>query len=116
MLMMLDVVANHVGPLANNLSAVRPFNSQQHYHSCDGCDQHCAIPQAAYAAAEAWPPKRPAADAVQTCRLIDLPDLNQSVPAVRQGLISWLTDTLAAFPFDGIRMDTVKHVENVRNH
>jgi len=48
-LTMLDVVANHVGPVGFNFSSVVPFNSSEHYHGCThGCDHYCDIPQAAY--------------------------------------------------------------------
>jgi glycosidase len=112
MLMMLDVVANHAGPITN-LSSITPFNESHHYHGCAGCTQHCAIPQQAYAGAEAWPPRQPDVDLVKTCRLVDLLDLDQSNPFVRTALIRWMQDTLAQFGFDAIRMDTVKHVDTV---
>lgn len=107
---MLDVVANHVGPVGVDFSRIRPFNSATHYHACRApCDDKCNIPQAAYE------PGAPNAAAVMICRLAELPDLNQSVPYVRQQLLGWLERTLAAdrFPFDGLRVDTLKHVDNV---
>lgn len=33
---MLDVVANHVGPIGSDYSRVYPFNKEEHYH--DNCD------------------------------------------------------------------------------
>lgn len=113
MLTMIDIVANHAGPIGSNYSMVNPFNKQEHYHDCSGCTEYCSIPQVAYTSADLWPPKRPEADLVKHCRLIDLADLNQSHPFVRQQLIKWMQDTLAKFPFDAVRMDTVKHVETV---
>jgi len=41
-----------------------------------------------------------------------LPDLNQSVPYVQEQLLSWVNSTLTKFPFDGLRIDTVKHVND----
>lgn len=35
MLMMLDVVANHMGPVAD-VSQLYPFNKTEHYHTCSG--------------------------------------------------------------------------------
>lgn len=110
---MLDIVGNHATPTDGNYSAIKPFNKPEHYHSCSGCTEHCSIPDAAYASAEAWPPRMPDAQLVQQCRLVNLADLNQTHPYVRQGLIKWVKDTLKKYPFDAIRMDTVKHVETV---
>lgn len=106
--MMLDVVANHVGPLGFDFTGVVPFNKPEHYHKCiEGCDQWCSIPQSAY---DSVPQNY---TLIETCRLQNLPDLNQSVPEVKEELIKWLSTTLDKFPFDGIRVDTVKHVEPV---
>lgn len=110
---MLDIVANHASPTNGDYSTIVPFNKPEHYHSCKGCTEHCSIPDTAYASAESWPPQLPEADLVKQCRLVNLADLNQTHPFVRQGLIGWLQDTLQKFPFDAIRMDTVKHVETV---
>lgn len=112
--MMLDIVGNHATPIAdNNVSAIVPFNKPEHYHSCEGCTEHCSVPDAAYASAEQWPPAMPDAGLVKQCRLVNLADLNQTNPFVRQGLVRWLRQTLRTFPFDAIRMDTVKHVQTV---
>lgn len=106
--MMLDVVGNHVGPVGDNYSAIVPFNKPEHYHSkIDGCDQWGNIPQSAY---DSNPQNY---TLIEMCRLQSLPDLNQTVPEVKDMLIQWLKDTLAKFDFDGLRVDTVKHVEPV---
>lgn len=110
---MLDIVGNHATPTDGNYSAIKPFNKPEHYNSCGGCTEHCSIPDNAYSSAEAWPPRMPDAQLVQQCRLVNLADLNQTHPYVRQGLIKWVKDTLKKYPFDAIRMDTVKHVETV---
>ncbi|KAF8055834.1 SPAC27E2.01 [Scenedesmus sp. PABB004] len=103
---MLDVVANHVGPVGYNYSSIRPFNRPEHYHNCTpGCDQWCSIPQSAY---ESKPQNY---DLITRCRLQSLPDLNQSVPYVHDALIDWLRTTVKKYDFDGLRIDTVKHVE-----
>lgn len=112
-MVMLDIVGNHASPTDGSYSSIIPFNKPEHYHSCQGCSEHCSIPETAYASAEAWPPRLPEADLVKQCRLVNLADFNQTNPFVRQGLISWLQRTLRKFPFDAIRMDTVKHVETV---
>ena len=38
---MIDVVANHVGPVGTDYSKITPFNSSEHYH--DKCS-HCSVP------------------------------------------------------------------------
>jgi alpha-amylase len=106
---MLDVVGNHVGPVGTNYTTIWPFNSTQHYHACiPGCDMWCNIPQSAY---DSRPPNY---TLITTCRLQNLPDLNQTSPFVKAQLLSWLNRTLQDFDFDGLRIDTVKHVEPVR--
>jgi alpha-amylase len=110
---MLDVVLNHVGPIQQgdslfDPSSVIPFNKPEHYHTCiEGCMQgSCSIPLSAYA-------EPPNELLYQTCRVAHLPDLNQTVPEVKQQLLSWIHTTLRKFKFDGVRVDTVKHVANV---
>lgn len=109
--MMLDVVANHAGPVGLDPSPVNPFNKPEHYHSCiEGCEpQTCSIPDSAYN-------DPPNVQLIQTCRVGHLPDLNQSVPYVQQELLGWLGKTLDEYGFDGLRLDTVKHVANVSRH
>ncbi len=69
---MMDVVANHVGPVGNDFSRIFPFNQQDHYHSnCDINDWNNQ-PQ------------------VENCRLAGLPDLNQDNSYVRQYLKDWI--------------------------
>jgi glycosidase len=107
---MLDVVGNHMGhSRSESFADIKPFNKPQHYHKrLPGCDQWGSIPQSAYDA-------RPAnATLIEQCRLQSLPDLNQSVPFVRDQLLSWLDRTLQKYDFDGLRVDTVKHVDPVR--
>ncbi|WIA17732.1 hypothetical protein OEZ85_009247 [Tetradesmus obliquus] len=103
---MLDVVGNHVGhSRSNSFADITPFNKPEHYHKCiPGCDQWCSIPQHAY---ESRPQNQ---TLIEQCRLQSLPDLNQSVPFVREQLLSWLDRTLQKYDFDGLRVDTVKHV------
>ena len=55
---MVDVVANHVGPVGTDYSQINPFNSADHYHDyCDITDWN-----------NQWQ--------VENCRLAGLPDLN----------------------------------------
>ena len=58
---MVDVVANHVGPVGTDYSSINPFNKAEHYHS--RCDIHtyCDFNNQAN---------------IEYCRLADLPDLD----------------------------------------
>jgi len=95
---MIDVVANHVAPVGSDYKQIRPFNSSEHYHDCNGCPADCNI--------HTWTNQ----PEVEHCRLAGLPDLNQTVPFVRNSLIS-LIKSVAADRSDGLRIDTVPEVE-----
>ena len=88
---MVDVVANHVGPVGTNYSQIYPFNSSDHYHS--NCDIN-------------WNDQ----GSVENCRLAGLPDLNQSNGFVRQYLKDWVKGIVNTYGFDGIRIDTIPEV------
>jgi alpha-amylase len=90
---MADVVANHVAPVGDDFSTIYPFNQGYHYHS------DCAI--------EDWKNQWQ----LEHCRLANLPDLNQTQPFVRQYLINWIKQHVSKFGFDGVRIDTTRHVE-----
>jgi alpha-amylase len=92
---MIDVVANHVGPVNNDYSSIKPFNSPNHYHD------FCSIEQSDYDNNQ-W--------RVENCRLSGLPDLSQENPFVRQYLLKWIKNMVKKYQFDGIRIDTVAHV------
>lgn len=90
---MVDVVANHVAPVGDDFSSIYPFNQGYHYHpSCPINDWN-----------NQWQ--------VEHCRLAGLPDLDQAQPYVRQYLKDWIKNHVQKFGFDGIRIDTVPHVE-----
>eukprot|EP01024_Parvocaulis_polyphysoides_P026498 TRINITY_DN24120_c1_g3_i5.p1 TRINITY_DN24120_c1_g3~~TRINITY_DN24120_c1_g3_i5.p1 ORF type:complete len:1017 (+),score=146.26 TRINITY_DN24120_c1_g3_i5:177-3227(+) len=102
MLVMLDVVANHVGygpSGADFLEVFDPPFQPSNFHDCQECDSFCSI--------DNWD------DAYQLvhCRVAGLPDLNQTDPKVRQFLLDWISETVTKYDFDGIRIDTVKHVD-----
>jgi alpha-amylase len=88
MYVMVDVVANHIGPVDLNFSTIQPFNTEDSYHT------KCQIVD--------W--SNP--DQVLRCRLFDLPDLNQTNPSVRAFLLQWVS-SLQDMGFDGLRVDTV---------
>lgn len=89
---MVDVVANHVGPVDMDFSRISPFNSADHYHS------KCEINN--------WNDDHE----VQFCRLADLPDLNQENDWVRGKLKDWIKNLVQTYSFDGIRIDTIPEV------
>lgn len=102
MLVMLDVVANHVGYWpggSSTSSGFQPFNRSEHYHACDSCPDDCNIGDFGNQ------------DEVEICRLAGLPDLNQSNAFVAQALTSWVTELVREYSFDGLRIDTVCEVE-----
>jgi alpha-amylase len=88
MLVMVDVVANHVGPVDLDFSTIQPFNSSDSYHP------KCQIVD--------WSNQTE----VLLCRLANLPDLNQNNPSVRARLLEWVS-SLQDMGFDGLRVDTV---------
>ena len=94
MWIMADVVANHVGPIGQNLEDViiiHPFNLSSYYHP------YCPIDWN-----NQW--------SVENCWLGYLPDLNQTVPFVRAGLLNWITWLVQNFQIDGLRIDTCLEV------
>ncbi len=89
---MVDVVANHVGPVGTDFSKITPFNKAEHYHDwCDITDW-----------SNQWQ--------VENCRLCGLPDLKQENTWVTEKLLSWITDIVKKYSFDGIRIDTIMEV------
>jgi len=96
---MVDVVANHVGPVGYSYSSINPFKSSSDYHDCNGCPSSCNI--------EDWGNQ----NQVEHCRLSGLPDLNQDgSSSVRNILFNWVKDLIGNCSFDAIRIDTVPEV------
>lgn len=90
---MVDVVANHSGPIGDDFNQIYPLNHAEHYHSdCDINDWN-----------NQWQ--------VENCRLAGLPDLNQSDSYVRGYLKDWVKNLVTKYGFDGIRIDTIPEVE-----
>lgn len=89
---MVDVVANHVGPIGTNYSEIYPLNQSYHYHT------DCQIVN--------WNDQ----SQVEYCRLADLPDLDQDNSYVRQYLKDWVGGIVQEYGFDGIRIDTIPEV------
>ena len=89
---MVDVVANHVGPVGTDYSKINPFNSAEHYH--DKCDINDWNNQ--------WQ--------IENCRLAGLPDLKQENDWVKDKLVDWIHDLVNKYKIDGLRIDTIMEV------
>ncbi|PWN50517.1 alpha-amylase [Violaceomyces palustris] len=105
MLLMVDVVANHMGPqdkgastgTSQYTSLYTPFSDPSHYHN------FCTITN------------YNDQNNVEQCWLGSspqdgLPDLNTENPAVVNLWNSWIKGLVSNYTVDGIRIDTVKHV------
>jgi alpha-amylase len=89
---MVDVVANHAGPVGTDFGRINPFNRAEHYH--DWCEINNWRNQ--------WE--------VENCRLCGLPDLKQENDWVTQKLLEWIHDMVQKYNLDGIRIDTIMEV------
>ncbi|KAI1383970.1 glycoside hydrolase family 13 protein [Hypoxylon trugodes] len=90
--MMIDVVANHVGPVALSDHQPEPLNQDSSYHS------QCEIDYSNQ-------------DSVENCWIANLPDLNTESSDVQKVYQDWVSWLVTEYSFDGVRIDTVKHVE-----
>jgi alpha-amylase len=95
MWIMVDVVANHVGPVDLDFSTIVPFNLPEYYH-----DDFQINP-------EDWGQNQ---WRVENCRLANLPDLAQENSFVRQFLLNWVQNLVQKYKIDGLRIDTVPEV------
>ncbi|KAI9163655.1 Alpha-amylase A type-1/2 [Paramyrothecium foliicola] len=92
MFVMVDVVANHMGPGPIGDNSPAPLNQQISFH------QPCEIDYSNQ-------------QSVERCQLSGLPDLNTENPAIRTLFQTWIRWLVTEFKIDGLRVDTVKHVE-----
>ncbi|KAJ5368735.1 uncharacterized protein N7496_008495 [Penicillium cataractarum] len=101
MYLMVDVVANHLGYAgAGNTvdySVFDPFNSNDYFHSyCEVTDYSNQTN-------------------VEDCWLgdttVSLPDLNTESESVQNIWYSWVGSLVSNYSIDGLRIDTVKHVQ-----
>jgi alpha-amylase len=104
MYLMVDIVVNHFGWDGNastvDYSRFVPFNSSSFFHS------YCTISQEDYTSRD---------ENVQLCWLgdsnVELPDVNTTEPIVRSTYNNWIANLVSTYSVDGLRIDTVKHVE-----
>ncbi|KAL5390383.1 hypothetical protein DPSP01_001950 [Paraphaeosphaeria sporulosa] len=89
---MVDVVANHMGegPIADNRP--EPLNQQSSYHTA------CTIDYSNQ-------------NSVENCEIADLPDVDTQDSNIRSLYQTWIKWLVNEYSFDGVRIDTVKHVE-----
>lgn len=94
---MADVVYNHVGNCNNDLfnySCITTFPLAEYYHD------YCEINDYGNTTE------------VMDCRLLGLPDLDQTNSYVNKTLLDWAVWYQKNFDFDGYRVDTVKHIDH----
>lgn len=98
---MVDVVVNHMAPAGSSLNytnykSLKPFNSSAYYHDPCLIDDNNST-------------------SVVKCRVNDgyvsLPDIRTEDLNVRGVLQTWIQELVHKYGVDGIRIDTVKHVE-----
>jgi len=93
---MVDIVANHIGPVEWDYSQIATLNKPEHYHPhCEAYGEDFTFNQ--------W--------RTELCRVADLPDLDQDHPVVRKYLLDWIEWLVTEFGFDGMRIDTVQNVD-----
>jgi|GEM_PF-1821771 len=85
MKVVLDVVLNHPGYGASYAHDVK-WTRSTHTHTCDGTDE-------------------------RTQCLFGLPDFRTESPEVADAIVRWTTSWAERYPFDGFRIDTLKHVD-----
>ncbi|RFU75523.1 glycoside hydrolase family 13 [Trichoderma arundinaceum] len=90
--MMVDVVANHMGNAKIVDDKPPPLNQDSSFH------QDCDID---------WNNQT----SIENCRLSGLPDLNTQSPTIRSLYQDWVSNLVSTYGFDGVRIDTVRHVE-----
>ncbi|KAG6267292.1 hypothetical protein E4U48_005134 [Claviceps purpurea] len=92
MFVMIDIVVNHVGPGPRSNKRPSPLDQPWAYHPKCDIDYNSQ-----------W--------SVENCQLSNLPDLNTQNPAIRKLFQDWIRWLVREFRPDGLRIDTVKHIE-----
>ncbi|KAH7084380.1 glycoside hydrolase superfamily [Paraphoma chrysanthemicola] len=89
---MIDVVANHMGFGAIADNRPEPLNQASAYHSDCDIDYNNQT-------------------SIEVCRIARLPDLNTQSSEIKTVLNTWVNWLVKEYSFDGVRIDTVKHVQ-----
>ncbi|KAI1346361.1 glycoside hydrolase superfamily [Xylaria sp. FL0043] len=88
---MVDVVANHMGYAAITDDAPDPMNQNSSYHA--PCDIDYSNQTS-----------------VEECSIAGLPDVNTESSDIQTFYQGWVKSLVTDYSFDGVRIDTVKHV------
>ncbi|KAF1835922.1 alpha-amylase-domain-containing protein [Decorospora gaudefroyi] len=88
---MVDVVANHMGQGAIADNRPVPLNQASSYHAA--CDINYSNQKS-----------------VEQCRIAGLPDVNTDSTDIKNLYNTWISWLVKEYSFDGVRIDTVKHV------
>ncbi|KAL9601830.1 MAG: hypothetical protein Q9179_002748 [Wetmoreana sp. 5 TL-2023] len=104
MYLMLDVVTNHYGSAGNSSNVTYqglvPFNDAKYFHS------FCPITRDDYLSNQT---------AVEQCwlgdNIVSLPDVDTNSLFVMDTYNNWIKSLVTVFGVDGLRIDTVKHVQ-----
>ncbi|CAI7588868.1 unnamed protein product [Penicillium pancosmium] len=101
MYLMVDVVANHMGynGAGNTVdySVFNPFDSSSYFHS------YCLISN--------YDNQTNVEDCWLGDTTVSLPDLNTELSSVQTIWYNWITDLVSNYSIDGLRIDTLKHVQ-----
>lgn len=89
---MADVVVNHMGHGSKGSFRPEPLNQESSYHPQCEIDYNNQ-------------------NSIETCSIAGLPDIRTTDPTIRRVLTDWIGWFVSEFDFDGLRLDTVKHVE-----
>lgn len=89
---MVDVVANHMGQAAIADNRPAPLNQDSSYHT--SCDINYSNQTS-----------------IENCRIASLPDVYTQKSEIRTLYQDWIRWLVTEYSFDGVRIDTVKHVE-----
>ncbi len=92
MYVMLDVVPNHMGDFQPGSAAAPPFDNPSWYHNQGNIANYGNQTE------------------VEQGDLLGLDDLNQENPATRAELLRWIAWLKEQTGFDGLRVDTLKHM------
>ncbi|KAJ5667597.1 hypothetical protein N7507_003461 [Penicillium longicatenatum] len=101
MYLMVDVVANHMGyngaGTSVDYSVFDPFDSSSYFHS------YCLISD--------YDNQSNVEDCWLGDTTVSLPDLNTDLTSVQTIWYDWVADLVSNYSIDGLRIDTVKHVQ-----
>mmetsp|Transcript_80558 Transcript_80558/g.207345 ORF Transcript_80558/g.207345 Transcript_80558/m.207345 type:complete len:606 (-) Transcript_80558:586-2403(-) len=112
MMVLADVVANHMGMDWADIPMIEPFNETQYYHNCDICVAAGATKGGCKGGVcECSVEDYDNSEQELNCQLMNLPDLDQDQPFVRKKLFEFARDLVWIHGFDGLRIDTVPYVK-----